>query len=61
MVEKSVVKIAVDPHKRVNAVVAVDATGSVLARSTFPQSTTGFADLMAFARRWPRREWAIGA
>ncbi len=59
MVEKSVVKIAVDPHKRINAVVAVGATGSVLARATFAQSTTGFADLMGFARRWPRREWAI--
>jgi transposase len=59
VVEKSVVKIAVDPHKRINAVVAVDATGKVLSRGTFANSTTGFADLMAFARRWPRREWAI--
>ncbi len=55
----SVVKIAVDPHKRINAVVVVDATGSVLGRSTFAQSTAGFVDLMVFARRWPRREWAI--
>ncbi len=59
MVEKSVVKLAVDPHKRINAVVAVDMTGKVLARGTFAQSTTGFTDLMGFARRWPRREWAI--
>jgi transposase len=59
VVEKSVVKIAVDPHKRINAGVAVDATGKVLARGTFAHSTTGFADLMGFARRWPRREWAI--
>ena len=59
MVGQAVVKIAVDPHKRINAVVAVDATGKVLARGTFAQSTTGFADLMGFARRWPRREWAI--
>jgi len=59
VVEKSVVKIAVDPHKRINAVVAVDATGKVLARGTFAHSTTGFTELMGFARRWPRREWAI--
>jgi len=59
VVGQAVVKIAVDPHKRINAVVAVDATGKVLARGTFAQSTTGFADLMGFARRWPRREWAI--
>jgi transposase len=59
VVGQSVVKIAVDPHKRINAVVAVDATGKVLARGTFAQSTTGFADLMTFARRWSHREWAI--
>ena len=59
MAGQTVVKIAVDPHKRINAVVAVDATGSVLARGTFAHSTSGFADLMGFARRWPRREWAI--
>jgi transposase len=54
-----VVKIAVDPHKRINAVVVVDAAGSVLGRGTFAQSTDGFADLMALARRWRRREWAV--
>lgn len=59
MVGQAVVKIAVDPHKRINAVVAVDATGKVLARGTFAHSTTGFTELMGFARRWPRREWAI--
>jgi len=53
------VKIAVDPHKRINAVVVVDAAGSVLARGTFAQSTAGFAELMGFARRWRRREWAV--
>jgi hypothetical protein len=45
VVEQSVVKIAVDPHKRINAVVVVDATGSVLARGTFAQSTSGFVEL----------------
>jgi transposase len=59
VVEQPVVKIAVDPHKRINAVVVVDPTGSVLARGTFAQSTTGFAELMVFARRWRRRDWAI--
>ncbi len=59
MVEKSVVKIAVDPHKRINAVVVVDAAGTVLARGTFAQSTAGFAELMALARRWRHRQWAV--
>ena len=45
MVGQAVVKIAVDPHKRINAVVAVDATGKVLARSTFVHSTSGFTEL----------------
>ena len=26
---------------------------------TFAQSTAGFAELMGFARRWRRREWAV--
>jgi hypothetical protein len=59
VVERSVVKIAVDPHKRINAVVVVDATGTVLGRGTFAQSTTGFGELMGFARRWRRRAWAV--
>lgn len=59
MVEQSVVKLAVDPHKRINAVVVVDLSGAVLARGTFAQSTAGFAELMGFARRWRRREWAV--
>lgn len=59
MVEQSMVKIGVDPHKRINAVVVVDAAGSVLARGTFAQSTAGFAEMMVFARRWRRRQWAV--
>jgi transposase len=59
VVEQLVVKIGVDPHKRINAVVVVDGAGSVLARGTFAQSTAGFAELMVFARRWRRRQWAV--
>ena len=59
MVDQRVVRIAVDPHKRINAVVVVDAGGVVLARGTFAQSTAGFGELMGFARRWRRRQWAV--
>jgi len=59
VVEQPVVKIGVDPHKRINAVVVVDGAASVLARGTFEQSTAGFTELMVFARRWRRRQWAV--
>ena len=59
MAERGEVKIAVDPHKHVNAVVVVDAQATVLARQSFAQSTTGFRDLLVFARRWRRRQWAV--
>jgi transposase len=59
VVGQSVVKIGVDPHKRINAVVVIDASGSVLARGSFAQSTAGFGELLGFARRWRRREWAV--
>ena len=53
------VVIGVDPHKRINAVVVVDAAGQVLARGTFPMTTGGLRELAAFARRFGDRTWAI--
>ena len=53
------VTIAVDPHKRVNAVEVIDTASVVLAREQFEHSTTGFRELMSFARKWRRRQWAI--
>ncbi len=57
-VSKPVV-IGVDPHKRINAVVVVDARGEVLDRGTFPTSTAGLRELGVFARRFKTRTWAI--
>jgi transposase len=53
------VTIAVDPHKRLNAVEVLDANEVVLAQQVFEHSTAGFKELMALARRWRRRQWAI--
>ena len=53
------VVIGVDPHKRVNAVVVVNARGEVVDRGTFATSTSGLKELSAFARRFSTRTWAI--
>jgi transposase len=53
------VTIAVDPHKRLNAVEVVDVRGVVLGQRVFEHSTVGFRQLMGFARGWRRRQWAI--
>jgi transposase len=53
------VVIGVDPHKRLNAVVVLDASEAVLARETFPHSTEGFRQLMGLARQFPSRRWAV--
>jgi transposase len=53
------VVIGVDPHKRLNAVVVLDQSESVLAQETFPHNTQGFRQLMGLARRFPRRRWAV--
>src|SRR5665213_3275654 len=57
-VSKAVV-IGVDPHKRINAVVVVDARGEVLDRGTFDTSTAGLRQLGTFARRFKARTWAV--
>jgi transposase len=53
------VVIGVDPHKRMNAVVVVNAKGTVLARRQFANTTRGFRELRVFSRQWRPRTWAI--
>jgi hypothetical protein len=53
------VVIGVDPHKRLNAVVVLNARGKVLARNQFANSAEGFRELRSFARQWRPRTWAI--
>jgi len=51
--------LGVDPHKRMNAVVVVDAKGEVLARQQFANSAGGFREPKQFAHRWRQRTWAV--
>jgi transposase len=53
------VVIGVDPHKRMNAVVVVNAKGKVLARQQFPNTAAGFRELRRFSRQWRPRTWAV--
>jgi transposase len=53
------VVIGVDPHRRIDAVVVLDELGSVLAREIVPHTSAGFRTLMAQARQFPNRVWAI--
>ena len=53
------VVIGVDPHKRLNAVVVLNARGEVLARKQFANSAEGFGELRSFARQWRPRTWAV--
>lgn len=51
------VVIGVDPHKRMNAVVVLNAKGNVLDRKQFANTTAGFRELRAFSRQWRPRTW----
>ena len=53
------VVVAVDPAKRIHAINVVTATGEVLARRTFPNSSEGFRELLRFGRGWRDRRWAV--
>jgi transposase len=54
------VLIGVDPHKSSVAVAAVDqATGELLERAGFPQNHVGLKALEHWAKRFPKRRWAM--
>ena len=51
--------VAVDPHKRINAVSVVDDRAEVLAREVFPNTAEGYRQLLCFGRQWRQRRWAV--
>jgi transposase len=54
------VLIGVDPHKKSLAVAAIDeAKDELLERAAFPQDRTGLRSLERWARRFPKRRWAM--
>jgi hypothetical protein len=59
VVRTGLVTIAVDPHKRLNAVEVMDARGRVVGQQVFTHSSAGFKEVMTFARSWRTRRWAV--
>jgi transposase len=53
------VLIGVDPHKASIAVAAVSEVGELLEYATFPQNRSGLRVLERWAKRFPKRRWAI--
>ena len=55
----STVMIGVDPHKRSNTALVLDAGENVLATQRFANDRDGHRQLKAFARAWKSRTWAV--
>ena len=53
------VVIGVDAHKRTHTLVAADELGRELANKTLAATADGHLAALAWARRWPRRRWAL--
>jgi transposase len=54
------VLIGIDPHKASVAVAAIDkALGELLERASFPQDRAGLRALERWAKRFPKRRWAV--
>ena len=54
------VLIGVDPHKASVAVAVVDeAVGELLERASFPHNRVGLRALECWAKRFPKRRWAV--
>ena len=53
------VVIGVDPHKRSNTALVLDAQERVLARQRFANDRDGYRQLKRFARTYPDRTWAV--
>lgn len=53
------VVIGVDPHKRSNTLVVIDAGENVLAQQRFDNTRAGYRELKSFVRTWRSRTWAV--
>jgi transposase len=53
------VLIGVDPHKATNAVAVLDEHGELLERTEFSADRQGLRALERWARRFPKRRWAV--
>lgn len=53
------VMIGIDPHKRSHTAVALDEHDQILDQLRIDADATQLRRLLAFARRWPERIWAV--
>jgi transposase len=53
------VLISVDPHKATNVVAAIDEQGEVVGQQSFPANRKGLRALERWAKRFPKRRWAV--
>lgn len=51
--------LGVDPHKATNAIAAVNESGEPIEYAVFPTSGAGLRSLERWAKRFPKRRWAI--
>ena len=51
--------IGVDPHKATNVVAAIDEQGELVGQETFPANRKGLRTLQRWAKRFPKRRWAV--
>ena len=51
--------LGMDPHKRSVTVEAMDATERVLGGGRYLTTVEGYAQMLAWARQYPHRTWAI--
>ncbi|WP_344952296.1 IS110 family transposase, partial [Terrabacter ginsenosidimutans] len=58
-VEEGPVVIGMDPHKRSVTIEVMTGDESVLGGGRFATDVAGFAAMLADARQWPERTWAV--
>src|SRR5215216_7299858 len=51
--------IGVDPHKATNVVAAIDEQGELVEQQTFAANRKGLRTLERWAKRFPKRRWAV--
>ena len=53
------VVVAMDPHKRSATIEVMDAEETVLGGGRYGTDADGYAGMLAYARGWPERVWAV--
>ena len=57
--ENPLVVIGMDPHKRTVTIEVMTSHEQVVGGGRFATDADGYAQLLGYARQWPRRLWAV--